>query len=259
MKINFNKYQGTGNDFIIIDNRSISSIPSNAIIKRMCDRKFGIGADGLIVIAEAGGYDYRMIYYNSDGNESSMCGNGGRCAAAYSLRNRFAGVSQSFIAPDGAHRAFVDGSFVKLSMKDIDEPEMIENNYFLNTGSPHYVMFRNNVADIDVNAEGRRIRSSDLFYPGGTNVNFVECRHDSIFVRTYERGVEAETLSCGTGVTASVIAAVQSGQFDRNNLNVITPGGELNVSFKRADKKYTDVLLSGPATFVFEGTIEIED
>lgn len=257
MKINFNKYQGTGNDFIIIDNHSKHSIPSNEIIKRLCDRKFGIGADGLIIIAEEEGYDYRMIYFNSDGNESSMCGNGGRCAAAFCLAKGIAGNSQTFIAPDGIHKAHVDGTIVKLSMKDVREPEIVDNNYFLNTGSPHYVMFRNNVADIDVNNEGKRIRNSDLFHPQGTNVNFVESRTNSIFVRTFERGVEAETLSCGTGVTASAIAAVYSRQFDMNSMNVITPGGELNVSFKYINRTFTDIWLSGPATFVYEGSIEI--
>ena len=257
MIIPFNKYEGTGNDFVIVDNRKELVNPgNNDLIRKLCDRRFGIGADGLMLISDHQDFDFEMKYFNSDGNESTMCGNGGRCAAHFSLSKGIAGNEQRFLTFDGIHRAFVEDGFVRLGMNDVINPVKIDNNYFLNTGSPHYIVPVNNVRQTDVFNEGRKLRYSEAFAPDGTNVNFVEILKDGIFVRTYERGVENETLSCGTGVTASAISAVLAGHFDKGEVNVVTTGGTLKVEFRVEKDRITDIWLIGPATFVFEGEIE---
>jgi diaminopimelate epimerase len=254
----FNKYQGAGNDFIIIDNREGYFNPGdNELVKKLCDRRFGIGADGLILICTSEKYDFRMKYFNSDGFEGSMCGNGGRCSAAFSIKNGIAPIKLAFEAVDGIHTAEAENEIIHLGMNDVNETRLVNGNYFINTGSPHYVIFTKNVLKLDVNAEGSKLRWSDQFIPGGTNVNFVEIEKKRIFVRTFERGVEEETLSCGTGVTASAIASVLSGHFDMSPVSVRTKGGNLSVSFTISGTKITEIILSGPATFVFEGEIEI--
>jgi diaminopimelate epimerase len=254
----FNKYHGTGNDFIIIDNRTNDFDPDNhALVKHLCDRRFGIGADGLILINQSEGYDFEMVYFNSDGFVGTMCGNGGRCAAGFAIRNGIAGKDLSFIASDGIHIASKEESVIRLKMNDPDNIRLVRENYFINTGSPHYVIFTRDLDKYDVYNEGRKIRYSSDFTPGGTNVNFAEQKSDYIYVRTYERGVEDETFSCGTGVTASAIAAVLTGHFGRSPVNVVTRGGNLRVEFSIESEKITDVWLSGPATFVFEGKIEL--
>jgi diaminopimelate epimerase len=258
MTIVFNKYQGTGNDFIIIDNRKGTfNAENSALINRLCDRRFGIGADGLILICENHQFDFEMKYFNSDGHESTMCGNGGRCSSAFAIREGIAGKELNFKAIDGSHKAILSNGIIKLQMNDVIEPKLINGNYFINTGSPHCIVFQNNIDKTDVNTEGRKIRMSYDYAPAGTNVNFVEIVENGIYVRTFERGVEEETLSCGTGVTASAIASVLSGQIDINPVNVKTKGGNLSVSFKPEGKKITDIWLSGPATFVFEGMIDV--
>jgi diaminopimelate epimerase len=258
MQIAFNKYQGTGNDFIIIDNRNGLFNPANTIlINKLCDRRFGIGADGLILISLHDEFDFEMMYFNSDGNVGSMCGNGGRCTADFALKRGIAGPKQIFFAFDGPHEAEIRNDIVRLQMSDVKGITKVNGNYFINTGSPHYIRFVKNVKELDVFNEGKKLRYSDDFKPGGTNVNFVEITKDGIFVRTYERGVEDETLSCGTGVTASAIASVLSGHFDSNSIDVRTLGGKLSVEFKINKDKVTDIRLSGPATFVFEGVIEV--
>jgi diaminopimelate epimerase len=257
MQIAFNKYQGTGNDFIIIDNRNGSFNPSDSVlINKLCDRRFGIGADGLILISLHKTFDFEMKYFNSDGNEGSMCGNGGRCTAAFAFKKKIAGEKQKFYAYDGPHEAEIKNGIVRLQMSDVKTFSKVKGNYFINTGSPHYVSFVKNVKELDVFNEGRKLRYSDDFKPAGTNVNFVELTENGIFVRTYERGVEDETLSCGTGVTASAIATVLSGHFDRNKIDVKTLGGDLSVEFKIQKDIVSDIRLSGPGTFVFEGVIE---
>jgi diaminopimelate epimerase len=254
----FNKYQGTGNDFVIIDNRKGTIDPLNSVlINRLCDRRFGIGADGLILISESRQYDFEMKYFNSDGHEGSMCGNGGRCSSDFAIKSGIAGNDLSFKAIDGVHRARTDNGIIRLSMNDVKKPQIISGNYFLNTGSPHYIIFKNAVDQIDVNSEGKKFRWSEDFAPGGTNVNFVEITGNGIYVRTFERGVEEETLSCGTGVTASAIASVLAGHFDTDTVRVKTKGGDLEVSFKVNDDVISDIWLSGPATFVFEGIVEV--
>ncbi len=254
----FNKYQGAGNDFIIIDNRKgLFSADNHILINKLCDRRFGIGADGLILISEDQDYDFEMKYFNSDGYEGSMCGNGGRCSAAFAIKEGIANKKMIFRAIDGIHDAIQKDSLISLKMNDVAETGFVNNNYFINTGSPHYIIFNDNIEAIDVNSSGREIRMSSDFAPAGTNVNFVQASDNEIFVRTFERGVEAETLSCGTGVTASAIASVLSGHFDRDTVSVRTKGGDLTVSFRIDGKKVTDIWLTGPATFVFEGMIEV--
>lgn len=258
MVILFNKYQGAGNDFIIIDNRkSVVNGGDSGLISSLCDRRFGIGADGLILINPHDRFAFRMQYFNADGFESSMCGNGGRCAAAFAVKQGITGNEMIFMAIDGPHRSIISGNNVKLQMQDCSFPVQISGNYFINTGSPHYVIFTQNARETDVLAEGSAIRWSDVFAPEGTNVNFVENEGDRLFVRTFERGVENETLSCGTGVTASAIVSVVSGQFDSSPVNIRTPGGDLSVSFGVESEKITNIWLEGPATFVFAGEVGI--
>jgi diaminopimelate epimerase len=254
----FNKYQGAGNDFIIIDNRKgFFNADNHELINRLCDRRFGIGADGLILICSSHDYDFEMKYFNSDGKEGSMCGNGGRCSAAFAVKEGIAEKEMYFKAADGVHKASMKGQLITLSMNDVRETKIINGNYFINTGSPHYIIFSDDIENIDVSSKGKEIRMSPDFSPGGTNVNFVQITKTQIFVRTFERGVEAETLSCGTGVTASAIASVLAGHFDSNNVSVRTKGGDLTVSFNKSGKEVTDIRLTGPATFVFEGMIEV--
>lgn len=254
----FNKYQGAGNDFIIIDNRDGLFNPAdNELVKRLCDRRFGIGADGLILICQNEEFDFEMRYFNSDGFEGSMCGNGGRCSAAFSIRHGIASEKLVFKAVDGIHKAELQNGIIDLGMNDINETNLVNGNYYINTGSPHYIVFSKEIDNLDVNTEGRKLRWAEEFKPGGTNVNFVEILKDGIYVRTFERGVEEETLSCGTGVTASAIASVLSGHFDTSPVRVRTKGGDLSVTFEVSGSRIIDVVLSGPATFVFEGEVKI--
>lgn len=258
MTIAFNKYQGAGNDFIIIDNRNGLFNPSDSqLINKLCDRRFGIGADGLILVSGHDRCDYEMKYFNSDGKIGSMCGNGGRCTAHFALKSDIAGNKQKFMAFDGIHEAVVRNETVRLQMGNVSGYKLIDDNYFINTGSPHYIVFTDDADKINVNEEGKRLRWSDKFPPGGTNVNFVQVIDKGLYIRTFERGVEDETLACGTGVTASAIAAVLKGHFDTPSVNVRTKGGFLKVEFTVKDIEITDVWLTGPATFVFEGNIRI--
>ena len=258
MTIVFNKYHGTGNDFIIIDNRNGLINPDDSeIINKLCDRRFGIGADGLIFISGSSQFDFEMKYFNSDGFEGSMCGNGGRCSADFAIRTGIAGRQPAFKAIDGVHKAISEDGIIRLQMNDVNEPRKIKGNYSINTGSPHCIVFHKDIDKLDVNSEGKKIRWSADYAPEGTNVNFVQIVEKGIYVRTFERGVEEETFSCGTGVTASAIASVFAGQIDTIPVNVMTKGGKLSVSFKVSGKSISEIWLSGPATFVFEGKIEV--
>jgi diaminopimelate epimerase len=260
MKLKFHKYQGSGNDFILIDNRNNHFTCDHQAIAQLCDRHFGIGADGLLLLETLEGYDFRMVYYNSDGSSATMCGNGGRCIAAFANRLGLVGTKAHFLAADGPHDAKIEASDgqitqVELSMKDVIPAEVGDHFVILNTGTPHFVRFVEEPDSIDVMTEGAGIRYAPEYAPVGINVDFASHADDQIYVRTYEKGVEAETLSCGTGVTASAIAAsVFTG---RNSYAVTTRGGKLAVSFERNGITFTNIRLSGPATFVYSGEIII--
>ncbi|MBT8271665.1 MAG: diaminopimelate epimerase [Bacteroidia bacterium] len=256
MMIEFEKYHGTGNDFILVDNRSGQFKNwSNALIKQLCDRHFGIGADGLILLEEHPDLDYRMVYFNSDGNESTMCGNGGRCLAHFAKALGIIETAGSFEAIDGIHAVEFRDGLVRLGMNHVDDIDFLEDTVILNTGSPHVVTMADNVDMLDVQEAGERIRYSDTFKEEGINVNFVEQQNDVFNVRTYERGVEAETLSCGTGVTAVAIAMHAMGRTVKQLVDIITPGGELQVEFEKTESGYGNIHLIGPAMPVFKGTI----
>lgn len=259
MHLHFYKYHGTGNDFLLIDNREKKIHLSTEQISFLCHRHFGIGADGLMLLELEDGYDFKMVYYNADGNESTMCGNGGRCITAFAKQLDLIHQHASFTAIDGAHKAFIhEDKTVSLEMIDVHKIEKLNEHMLINTGSPHYIKWVKDVATIDVFHEGRFIRNLQEFQPKGINVNFVEKLENGISVRTYERGVEDETLSCGTGVTAAAIAFTgdKTGDF---KIPVTTPGGKLEVSFSKiTTQEVKNIILSGPAEFVFEGTIELK-
>ena len=260
MMLTFYKYEGTGNDFVMIDNRTEFFPKANVqLIERLCDRRFGIGADGLILLETHPQYDFKMVYYNSDGNESSMCGNGGRCLVAFAKQMGVISDTAKFEAVDGYHFATIDSeNNVSLQMKDVDAIKNETNYTFLNTGSPHHVELISDLEKLDVKSEGSKIRYSDLYGSAGSNVNFVNQIANDIFaVRTYERGVEDETLSCGTGATAVAIAMHQTGKTKNKTIAIKVQGGKLKVNFEENNGNYTKVFLIGPATFVFEGKIKI--
>jgi diaminopimelate epimerase len=257
--LHFFKYQGTGNDFVILDNRnwSYTSLTKDRIML-LCDRRFGIGADGLMLLNPHPGFDFEMKYYNADGGESSMCGNGGRCLVKFAYDQGIHKNEYIFIAADGPHVAEIDDKgIVSLKMKDVKGIRENHGDFILDTGSPHYIKMVSEVMDLDVYQKGMDIRYSAEYSRDGVNVNFVEQkRPDEIIVRTYERGVEDETLSCGTGVTASALASYHN-EVGYNYVKVITRGGKLTVRFDRNyDGSYENIWLCGPAEKVFEGTIE---
>lgn len=254
MLIKFYKYQGTGNDFVLIDNRTSQFDRSNnKLVKNLCDRRFGIGGDGLILLQYTTQNILEMVYYNADGNESSMCGNGGRCFVQFAKDLDLFSSSITFTAPDGLHNAYIEEDLIHLKMNDVEKIENIASDYFLNTGSPHLVSFVSDIQNFDVVEKGRHLRYSDSFKPKGTNVNFVEREGNALWVRTYERGVEDETYSCGTGVTAAAIVAQSHGFF--SPVDIITKGGNLKVSFEKMEENFTNIYLIGPAVKVFEGEI----
>jgi diaminopimelate epimerase len=261
MEITFYKYQGTGNDFIVIDGRNLNYNFTDKQIESLCHRRFGIGADGFMILLSANGYDFEMQYFNADGKPGSMCGNGGRCIVQFAIDLGICKDEIRFIAVDGLHLAEKDEKGrIRLKMSDVDKVQNDSGDFVLNTGSPHYVKFVNDLDVLDVSKEGKHIRNSPKFKEEGINVNFVQIQNDhSIFVRTFERGVEDETWSCGTGVTAaSLMSAHNESGF--NEVNVQTLGGKLSVEFERVnDKTYNNIWLIGPATFVFKGTLITEN
>ncbi|WP_158837203.1 diaminopimelate epimerase [Polaribacter sp. L3A8] len=254
MNLDFYKYQGTGNDFVMIDNRTKAFPKENiAMISKLCDRHFGVGADGVILIENDADYDFKMIYFNADGS-MTFCGNGGRCAVAFAKYLDIINLKTSFIAVDGPHLAEINNGIVSLKMIDVDEVTVKENSVFAYTGTQHHVEL---VADLDqfpVFEKGKKIRYS--YNAPGSNVNFVQQINDTTFrVRTYEKGVENETLACGTGVTAVAIAMHKTGKTTSNLISLPVEGGNLEVSFSEENGVYTNVFLKGPATFVFKGSI----
>ncbi|PKP13812.1 MAG: diaminopimelate epimerase [Bacteroidetes bacterium HGW-Bacteroidetes-3] len=259
MEIHFYKYQGTGNDFIIIDNRNLDFPKNNVeLVHKLCDRRFGIGADGLILLEPSEKQDFSMIYYNADGKEGSMCGNGGRCIVAYAKKLNIIKSKTTFEATDGLHFAEIENDLVNLQMADVENIEIHNTHTFLNTGSPHHVSFCDAVAILDVVELGSKIRYGAPYLEAGTNVNFVEQISENSFkVRTYERGVENETLACGTGATAVAIAANKTNKTAEERIYIEVLGGNLEVSFKKEGNCYKNVFLKGPAQFVFEGKITV--
>ncbi|MEZ4779637.1 MAG: diaminopimelate epimerase [Flavobacteriaceae bacterium] len=254
MPTEFYKYQGTGNDFVLIDNRlNTFSKKDTKLVRTMCDRKFGIGADGLILLENHPELDFTMIYYNSDGNLSSMCGNGGRCITHFAKFLGMVNRDATFEAVDGIHHASVKNDKISLGMNDVDNVSIFETHVFLNTGSPHHVQLVSEIEDFDVFSEGRRLRN-ECYGKEGANINFVQQVSEATFtVRTYERGVEDETLSCGTGVTAVGIAMFELGKTKKTSVFLETPGGTLEVNFQKKGNTYQNVTLTGPAVQVFKG------
>ncbi len=262
MKLHFYKYEGTGNDFILLDNREgiFTSHLDSALIKRLCDRRFGIGADGLMILQRIEGYDFEMLYYNADGNAGSMCGNGGRCIAAFAKYLGVTGNESNFLAVDGPHYAKISDINDRVSLQMIDVSDISEDGeaFVLDTGSPHYVLPVKDLVHKNVFQDGQQIRYNPIYAEKGINVNYVEDLGDHYYVRTYERGVEDETFACGTGVTAVAIAMARlKKQEGFNQIKIVVLGGELQVSFNYSQNRFTEVFLEGPAKLVFEGYIDI--
>ncbi|SFH92898.1 diaminopimelate epimerase [Halpernia frigidisoli] len=250
----FYKYQATGNDFIIIDNRDQQFLKDEKIIENLCDRRFGIGADGLILLEEHDTLDFKMVYYNSDGKGESMCGNGGRCIVAFAHFLDLFEDHTKFEAIDGDHQAEIINGIVKLKMIDVNEIFTDEDDFVINTGSPHYIKFTEDLEHFNVFNEGSKIRNSEKYHEQGINVNFVQIlAADSLYVRTYERGVENETYSCGTGVTAAALPFIN----ENKKIMVKTIGGNLTVYAEKVEKSFVNIWLEGPAKQVFKGKISI--
>ncbi len=258
MELQFYKYQGTGNDFILVDNRPLLfSKNDTKLVAALCDRKFGIGADGLILLEEHPTVDFTMVYYNADGNISSMCGNGGRCITHFANFLGIIDTTATFEAIDGLHETKIEDGLVHLKMQNVTEIQQEKEFTFLDTGSPHHVEVVEKLSEFDVFTKGRSIRNN-RYGKTGANVNFVEELSENNFaVRTYERGVEDETLSCGTGVTAVALAMHASGRVTSEKVALQQPGGTLQISFSKTEEGYKNVFLIGPATQVFKGIITV--
>lgn len=267
MKLTFGKYEGAGNDFVIIDNRDIRYEPTPAWVAAVCDRRFGIGADGLMLLERDPNHLFRMRYFNSDGPEATMCGNGGRCIVLFAAH---AGLLTSdehivFSAMDGLHTASLparseDGAIVTLGMRDAERPAPLLDGWFVDTGSPHFVRYCEGIDTMDVFAEGRHLRTLPEFVSrGGSNFNFVEMAGDTLRVRTYERGVEDETLACGTGAVAVAVTTAAVRMPECNHFRIQARGGQLEVAFHRTEEGFRDIRLTGPARRVFQGELHTEN
>lgn len=258
MPLHFHKYHGAGNDFIILDGRSKLPDLTPDFVAALCERHLGIGADGLIVLENEAMADFRMRYFNADGYPGSLCGNGGRCVTKFAADQGIIQTKTNFLTSDGIHHSEVlaDGR-VRLGMKDVSEFKELEADYVIDTGSPHYIKYVEDLDQIDVIEQGQSIRNSEPYKSEGINVNFVSYKAKRIFIRTYERGVEAETLACGTGVTAVAIAHCLRARLEgEQSVQVHTLGGMLEVDLKKcASQMFSSVYLTGPATHVFSGTL----
>lgn len=254
--LSFYKYQGTGNDFVMIDNREgIFPKDDLKLISQLCDRRFGIGADGVILVENAENADFEMVYYNPDGSQS-LCGNGSRCAVMFAKQLDIISNSTDFLAIDGMHKATIDGDEVQLLMNDVEGYEQINDDFLIDTGSPHYIRYNQNVAALDMITEGQSVRYSDRFKEKGVNVNLIEeVDNSTLKIRTYERGVEGETLSCGTGCTAAALSLGLKNNVEDVTLQAV--GGTLKVTFTRDGEGFKNIYLIGPAKRVFAGTISI--
>ena len=258
MVLIFSKYHGAGNDFILVDNRENTYDLSVKQIADLCHRNMGIGANGLILIAKSNQADFKMNYFNSDGLKGSLCGNGGRCAVAFSKNLKLFNENCFFEAFDGLHRAWVDPfGLVKMEMKELSIITKKDAFWKLDTGSPHLVTFSDDIDELNVKTEGAKIRNSPAYISQGINVNFAHIQGNEIYIRTYERGVEEETLACGTGAVASAIASFESNLISVTEINVHTLGGLLKVEFEKINKIYCNIILTGEARFVYEGKIKI--
>lgn len=259
MSVHFYKYQGAGNDFILLDNRSGAFNPEDTdTVRQWCDRRFGVGADGLMLLQNHADYDFEMVYYNADGNPGSMCGNGGRCIVAFAKHLNIIDSETNFLAVDGPHYAKItaEGNWVELQMIDVHALNRDGEDYVLNTGSPHYVQQVIGLDTKNVYQDGKQIRNQENYKTAGINVNFVEEHPDHLFVRTFERGVEDETYACGTGVTAVALAIAHSkGQQGKIETDIKVLGGRLKVQFEANGDNYSNIFLCGPAKRVFEGEI----
>ena len=258
MKLKFNKYHGAGNDFILINAIETPVDLSSQEIAFLCHRHFGIGADGLMLLLPSENSDFRMRYFNADGKEGTMCGNGGRCIVAFAKQEGVIKHNHTvFEAIDGMHEAIIiSENTIRLKMSDVAHITTIDHHfYFLDTGSPHAVLFTDNIDEIDVETTGKQIRYSPQF-KDGTNVNFVEYKNHKWYMRTYERGVEAETLACGTG-TVAVALSIHSQNLDTAPITLYAKGGTLTVDFEKKQNKYTDIWLEGPVKHVFSGNINL--
>jgi len=257
----FYKYQGAGNDFVLIDNRSLNfEYKDNNLVLQLCDRRFGVGGDGLMLLQDHPDYDFEMLYFNADGKLGSMCGNGGRCIVAFAKHLGIIDTETNFLAVDGPHYAKISaaGNWVELQMIDVQDISKDGNAYVLNTGSPHYVDQVTRLAEMDVYATGKAIRNNNTYMKDGINVNFVEDKGDHLFVRTFERGVEDETFACGTGVTAVALAiAKDKAQTGDIKTAVKVLGGDLSIEFNYDGDHFSNIFLCGPAELVFEGDIKI--
>ena len=260
MKINFSKYNGAGNDFILIDDRKNFIVDNKSLITYLCDRHFGVGADGLIILKESNNYDFEILHYTSDGNLGSLCGNGSRCAVLFAYNKNITGRKTVFKAFDGIHSAeILDDELIKMEMNV--NSDIVSNSYgtWLDTGSPHLVIEKDNIDKLDVNNEGRLIRYNDFYKKEGVNVNFIEKISDDQFkIRTYERGVENETLACGTGSTASAICMNFLGRTKSGKITMKCRGGDLNVQFNSSNNGFEEISITGPAKLVFDGTIKVK-
>lgn len=257
MNIHFHKYHGAGNDFIIIDNRTLKHRLTTVQIAKLCNRRFGIGADGLMLLELDNNTDFRMKYYNSDGKEGSMCGNGGRCIVAFAKAIGIDKKHYEFNAVDGLHEAFIQNHLVDLKMSEVKIIQKVQQEWFLDTGSPHVVKCVDSIKSVNVTVEGEKLRYDERFGPNGSNVNFIEINEQQIEIRTFERGVEAETYACGTGAVASAIIANQI-KPDIFSFKLNALGGQLEVKFEKTENTYHNIWLKGPAEKVFEGQFILE-
>ncbi|MCK5118774.1 MAG: diaminopimelate epimerase [Candidatus Latescibacteria bacterium] len=264
--LKFTKMSGAGNDFVVFDNRD-GGIPEERaeLVRRVCARRVGVGADGALFVEQSEASDFRMRYYNADGGEAEMCGNGGRCISRYAYLNGMVGEKMAFETMAGRYRAEIVGELVRLEMvppKDIRlQFEINVDGYertinFIHTGVPHVVVFSDRIDDIDVPQMGRKIREHEKFAPAGANANFVQVvDRGHIRIRTYERGVEDETLACGTGTVAAALVGALLKRL-RSPVEAITRSGLiLTVHFDLKGKKCTNVFLEGNAEVIFEGVL----
>ena len=258
MLLSFYKYQGTGNDFIVVDNIYSNNLElplDPTTIRKLCQHKFGIGADGLIFLQRHPIHDFEMVYYNPDGSQS-LCGNGSRCAIHLANELKIINNTTNFLAIDGTHQAYIEKDLIYLLLQDVEVIKIIADDFFVDTGSPHYIRVVGEVATMEVVTSGKAINSAYPFQNTKTNVSFVQLQENNqISMRTYERGVNEETLSCGTGAVAAALVASMKGY--RSPIQIMTSGGKLAVSFCEENGSFTNIWLSGPAVQVFKGEIYI--